>query len=229
MRASKGGLPLVVSLYAPEYVCCGAAIHRYRDHRCSSSVRSTVGYRHFMCDFLRFRSDPSASAVLYAHKRYCWGPGRVHTPSTQSITELSVHHAHRHHGVTCPPSRACRPRARYPLPALQWAGPLRPAHDTEVFEFTSLCMPRCQAWTCYKLDSRLRACPQGGCPREGARSRGKIMARHHLRQAALMVMTPARIEQARRRAGAASVCQPRRPKSWPASLVGARGQESVTF
>ena len=30
------------------------------------------------------------------------------------------------HTVTCQPSRACRPRARYPLPALQRAGPLRP-------------------------------------------------------------------------------------------------------
>ena len=31
----------------------------------------------FMCDFVRFRSDPSASAVLDAHDRYCWGLGRV--------------------------------------------------------------------------------------------------------------------------------------------------------
>ena len=31
----------------------------------------------FVCDFVRFRSDPSASAVLYACDRYCGGLGRV--------------------------------------------------------------------------------------------------------------------------------------------------------
>ena len=52
--------------------------------------------------------------------------------------------------VTCPPSRACRPRARYPLLGLQQAGPLRPAHPpsplasmSSIFSCVILPAPSC--------------------------------------------------------------------------------------
>ena len=47
--------------------------------------------------------------------------------------KLLIHHAqsiptYTTRTVTCPPSRACRPRARYPLLDLRQAGLIRPAH-----------------------------------------------------------------------------------------------------
>ena len=96
----------------------------YRDRRCSSSV---VSCRHASCVFLFAVGVTFRLRLCCTHMTVTVGDsGRARINNSQG--KVLIHHAqsiptYTTRTVTCPPSRACRPRARYPLPALQRAGP----------------------------------------------------------------------------------------------------------